>query len=69
MVQNPEIVENMYDAVANEYADTFSGEHEKKPKDREILLRFAREIGSDGPVWDFGCGPGQTTKHLKDLGV
>jgi SAM-dependent methyltransferase len=37
--------------------------------DREILGRFSREIGDRRPVWDLGCGPGQTTKFLKSLGV
>jgi ubiquinone/menaquinone biosynthesis C-methylase UbiE len=62
-------VERMYDTVAKEYAETFSGEHEKKPKDQEILNRFSRAVGDKKPVWDFGCGPGQTTKYLKDLGI
>ena len=62
-------VENMYDTLAKEYAETFSDEHEKKPKDQEILHRFSQEIGDRRPVWDFGCGPGQTTKHLKNLGI
>lgn len=62
-------LEYVYDTVAKEYAETFRGEHEKKPKDREILRRFAEDIGDRRPVWDFGCGPGQTTKHLKDLGI
>lgn len=62
-------IANLYNAVAKEYSDAFTNEHEKKPMDREILHRFAREIGGKKPVWDFGCGPGQTTKYLKDLGV
>jgi len=62
-------IEKVYDAVAEAYSETFSGEHEKKPKDREILHRFSQEIGKRKPVWDFGCGPGQTTKYLKDLGI
>jgi ubiquinone/menaquinone biosynthesis C-methylase UbiE len=62
-------IERMYDAVAKEYSEAFSGEHEKKPKDQEILRRFSREIGDKKPVWDFGCGPGQTTKYLKGLGL
>ena len=62
-------IERVYDTVAKEYADTFSGEHEKKPKDQEILKRFSLEIGNRRPVWDFGCGPGETTKYLKNLGI
>jgi ubiquinone/menaquinone biosynthesis C-methylase UbiE len=62
-------IARLYDTVAQEYAETFSGEHEKKPKDQEILRRFSKEIGSRKPVWDFGCGPGQTTKYLHHLGV
>jgi ubiquinone/menaquinone biosynthesis C-methylase UbiE len=69
MGQNSNKVETVYDTVAQEYAETFSGEHEKKPKDREILRRFSQEIGEARPVWDFGCGPGQTTKYLKNLGI
>ena len=69
MPQDLKKISNVYDTVAKEYAETFSNEHEKKPKDQEILLRFSREIGDRGPVWDLGCGPGQTTKYLKNLGV
>jgi ubiquinone/menaquinone biosynthesis C-methylase UbiE len=69
MVQNLNKVENLYDTVAKEYAEIFSGEHEKKPRDQEILHRFSQEIGDRRPVWDFGCGPGQTTKYLKNLGI
>jgi len=67
--QNLKQVENLYDTVAEEYAKTFSGEHEKKPKDQEILQRFSQEIGDRRPVWDLGCGPGQTTRYLKNLGI
>jgi ubiquinone/menaquinone biosynthesis C-methylase UbiE len=69
MGQNLDKVETLYDTIAKEYAEAFSGEHEKKPKDREILRRFAQEIGGRRPVWDFGCGPGQTAKYLKSLGI
>jgi ubiquinone/menaquinone biosynthesis C-methylase UbiE len=67
--QDSNKVEAVYDTVAREYAEAFSGEHEKKPKDREILRRFSQEIGEARPVWDLGCGPGQTTKYLKNLGI
>jgi SAM-dependent methyltransferase len=69
MAQDLNKIERMYDTVAKEYAEAFFGEHEKKPKDQEILHRFSQEIGDRRPVWDFGCGPGQTTKYLKDLGI
>ncbi|MBN1316982.1 MAG: methyltransferase domain-containing protein [Anaerolineales bacterium] len=69
MGQDLNKIENLYDNVAEEYGRNFFGEHEKKPQDREILLRLAQEIGDNTPVWDFGCGPGQTTKFLHDLGV
>ena len=69
MGQNANKVENQYDSIAKEWAEAFAGEHEKKPKDKEILHRFSREIGDARPVWDLGCGPGNTTKYLKDLGI
>jgi ubiquinone/menaquinone biosynthesis C-methylase UbiE len=69
MGQDLRKIENQYDEIAKEYAEVFSGEHEKKPKDQEILRRFSQEIGNKRPVWDFGCGPGQTTKYLKNLGI
>jgi ubiquinone/menaquinone biosynthesis C-methylase UbiE len=62
-------IQNLYDTLAKEYTETFSGEHEKKPKDQELLLRFSEEIGNRRPVWDFGCGPGQTAEYLKNLGI
>ena len=69
MGQDPAEVAKAYDAVAREYAEAFADEHEKKPGDREVLRRFAAEVGDRGPVWDLGCGPGQTTGFLKGLGV
>jgi ubiquinone/menaquinone biosynthesis C-methylase UbiE len=69
MGQDLNKIERMYDKVAKEWAEAFSDEHEKKPKDQEMLRRFSQEIGDRKPVWDFGCGPGHTAKYLKDLGV
>ena len=69
MEQDLTRIERAYDAVAEEYAEAFYGEHEKKPKDREILHRFSQKIGDRKPVWDLGCGPGQTAEYLKNLGV
>ena len=69
MGRDKSTVESTYNTVAKEYSEAYSAEHEKKPKDREILARFAQEVGDKKPVWDFGCGPGQTTKYLTDLGI
>lgn len=69
MAQSVDKIASMYDSVSREYAEAFSGDHEKKPKDQEILYRFSQEIGHKIPVWDFGCGPGQTTNYLKNLGI
>ena len=69
MGQDLNKIENVYDAVAKEYADAFFGEHEQKPIDDEMLHRFSKEVGDRQPVWDLGCGPGQTARYLKDLGV
>ncbi len=69
MGQNLKKIERMYDAVAAQYAEAFTGEHEKKPMDQEVLRSFSTAIGDSGPVLDLGCGPGQTTRYLKDLGV
>ncbi len=68
MGQDLDKIENMYDAVAEEWTKAFSGEHEKKPKDQEILGRFSRELGGRTPIWDFGCGPGNTTQYTKKPG-
>jgi len=62
-------IETMYDAVAKEWAEAFRDEHDRKPKDRQILDRFAQKIGDRRPVWDFGCGPGNTAQYLKERGI
>jgi len=69
MAQDPGRTAKAYDAIAEQYAEHFRGEHEKKPLDREVLARFAREAAGKGPVWDLGCGPGHTAGYLKSLGA
>jgi ubiquinone/menaquinone biosynthesis C-methylase UbiE len=69
MGKNLSKIEFMYDSIAKEYAEKFFGEHDKKPKDQEIFRRFSREIGDRRPLWDFGCGPGYSTKYLTTLGL
>jgi SAM-dependent methyltransferase len=58
---------NSYDTVAVSYAD-----HTRKllaglPYVRAALRLFAELV--DGPVVDVGCGPGEVTAILHDLGV
>ena len=69
MAQDVGKIAALYDGVAKEYAEHFAGEHEKKPLDVEVLRRFAALVGDEAPVWDIGCGPGQTTRYLRDLGL
>ncbi|HPQ43961.1 MAG TPA: class I SAM-dependent methyltransferase [Syntrophales bacterium] len=69
MGQELDSIERVYDTVAKEYAKAFSYDHEKKPKDQEILHRFSKEIGKIKPVWDLGCGSGNTTQYLRNLGI
>src|SRR5262249_3411814 len=57
------------DTVARDYAHRFAAELEHKPLDRELLERFASDVHGDGPVYDLGCGPGQTTAFLHSRGV
>lgn len=69
MEQDLKKIERLYDDIAVEYSREYAGEHDKKPMDQEMLGRFAREVGGRGPVWDLGCGPGETTQYLYKLGV
>jgi SAM-dependent methyltransferase len=69
VAQDLTAIEHLYDAVAGEYARAFTDEHARKPMDREVLNRFAHRVQGQAPVWDLGCGPGQTTRYLHDRGV
>lgn len=69
MVQNLNKVEKAYDSLAKEWVKSFSGEHDYKLADQQILYRFSQEIKDRVPVWDFGCGPGNTSEYLHNLGV
>src|SRR5436309_14505290 len=70
MANNPvEQVRSDFDRIAAEYARRLFHELENKPKDRELLLRFAAAVGNRGKVCDMGCGPGQVARFLRDAGV
>ncbi len=58
-----------YDRIADEYARRMFGELDRKPKDRELLQRFASRVEEHGAVCDLGCGPGHVARFLHDAGV
>lgn len=60
-----------YDAAASTYAQLFRDTLRDRPLDRAILGAFADVVraGGDGQVADLGCGPGQITAHLDELGL
>jgi len=61
-------IRESYDRVAEEYARRIFDELQHKPRERELLDRFAREVGQ-GEACDLGCGPGQVARYLRDTGV
>lgn len=56
-----------YDAAAGAYSETLLDELTDKPFDVWLLERVA--AAAEGPVMDFGCGPGQIAAFLADLGA
>jgi SAM-dependent methyltransferase len=64
-----EDVQSSYDRVAEDYAEHFRDEMEKKPFDRKMLDWLAEKAGDLGTICDMGCGPGQIARYLFDHGV
>ena len=64
-----ENLREIYDRVADRYAEEFFDELSKKPFDRTLLDRFAERLRGHGPVCEIGCGPGQIARYLKNQGV
>ncbi|MFF1699416.1 class I SAM-dependent DNA methyltransferase [Streptomyces sp. NPDC058257] len=60
-----------YDAVAVLYDELFRDALDAHPLDRSLLAAFAELVLTNGagPVAELGCGPGQVTAHLRDLGL
>ncbi|HEX7641936.1 MAG TPA: methyltransferase domain-containing protein [Burkholderiaceae bacterium] len=65
---NDEIRES-YDRIAAAYGDHFAGELQHKPRDRELLSRFAGSVRGQGKVAELGCGPGHIARYLLEAGV
>jgi SAM-dependent methyltransferase len=55
-----------YDKVAADYEAAFLDELAAKPRDRELLTRFAFAAGD--PVADVGSGPGQIGAYVRAQG-
>lgn len=69
MNQDLHELQSSYDRVAREYARRFFHELDHKPRDRELLRRFAERVIPLGSACDVGCGPGEVAHYLKELGV
>jgi SAM-dependent methyltransferase len=62
-------IRKSYDTIAAEYANRIYDELKDKPFDRELLDKFARQVGDSGLICDLGCGPGQIARYLRDCGA
>jgi len=62
-------VQASYDRVADQYVEHIYDELRHKPRDRELLDRFADRMLGAGLVCDLGCGPGQVARYLHERGV
>lgn len=64
-----ETVRESYDRVADAYVELAVGRLAAQPWLRAVLAAFAESVRGFGPVLDVGCGPGDVTAHLAELGL
>lgn len=64
-----EDLRNSYDRVAEDYAEHFRDELDKKPFDRKMLDLLAEKANGVGTICDMGCGPGQVAGYLHEHGA
>jgi SAM-dependent methyltransferase len=57
--------QSSYDALAEEYAKRISNELDHRPRERELLERFAARCRNHGMISDLGCGPGHITSYVR----
>ena len=62
-------LQRSYDAVAEDYAQSFRDELDHKPFDRKLLDWLIEKVGTAGPICDLGCGPGQVAAYLHARGA
>ncbi|MBH0022936.1 bifunctional 2-polyprenyl-6-hydroxyphenol methylase/3-demethylubiquinol 3-O-methyltransferase UbiG [Salinibacterium sp. SWN248] len=62
-------VGDAYSLRAQEYVTRFGSMDAVHPEDREFVETWARSIAPRGNVIDAGCGPGQWTSFLVELGL
>ncbi len=60
-------VERSYDALAEEYAKRISSELDHRPRERELLQRFAARCRDQGMICDLGCGPGHVARYIQEF--
>jgi len=58
-----------YNQAAIDYADAFYDELQQKTFDQNLLRQFCKHIPEGTKVCDLGCGPGQLTEYLTNLGL
>jgi ubiquinone/menaquinone biosynthesis C-methylase UbiE len=69
MEQTQSGLQNSYDRVAEEYAEQFRDEMDRKPFDRKMLDWLAEKVNRLGVICDMGCGPGQIARYLQGRAV
>ena len=62
-------IRDSYDATCGRVCPPTFDELQHKPRDRELLDRFAAAVKGQGEVYDMGCGPGQVARYLRDAGA
>ncbi|MBH0130302.1 class I SAM-dependent methyltransferase [Salinibacterium sp. NK8237] len=64
-----EEVSAAYSLRAQEYVERFGSMDAVHPQDRQLVETWARGIEPGSSVIDAGCGPGQWTNFLAELGL
>jgi ubiquinone/menaquinone biosynthesis C-methylase UbiE len=62
-------LQSSYDRLAENYAEHFRDELDKKPFDRKMLDWLVEKVDGLGVICDMGCGPGQVAHYLHGLGT